>query len=68
MSWITRTQERLSDSVHATNDAFARQTGWSTTRTAWRSGLGTRLFRDPQFGQRRTEASTAAAQPTGAPR
>jgi hypothetical protein len=67
MSWITRLQERLSDRVHASGDAFARHAGWTTTRTAGRLGFGARVCRDVRFGQRRTQASRTA-QPRGAPR
>ena len=32
MSWITRLQQRLSDRLHAGDDAIARQAGWTTTQ------------------------------------
>jgi hypothetical protein len=65
MSWITRIQQRLSDSVHARGDAFAEQAGWTTTRTTGRFGFGARVYRDPRFDQRRAEAARAT-QPAGA--
>jgi hypothetical protein len=67
MNRITRLQQRLSDRVHARGDAFAEQAGWTTTTTRGRFGFGARVYRDPRFGQRRTEASKAA-KPIGAPR
>jgi hypothetical protein len=60
MHWIRRIQERLSDRVHAQGDAFAEQTGWTTTKTAGRLGFGARVYRDPRFGQRQAEAREAA--------
>jgi hypothetical protein len=62
MTWITRTQKRLSDRVHANGDAFAQQTGWTTTHTAGRFGFGARVYRDPRFSQPQPELQ-AAAQP-----
>jgi hypothetical protein len=67
MRCIRRIQERLSDRVHAHGDAFAEQTGWATTKTTGRLGFGTRVYRDPRFGQRQAGA-TEAAQRIGAPR
>ena len=52
MHWIRRIQERLSNRVHAQGDAFAEQTGWTTTKTAGRFGFGARVYRDPRFSQR----------------
>ena len=63
MSWITRVQQRLSDRVHAGGDAFARQAGWTTTRTAGRFGFGARVYRDPRFDLRRTETSRTRPTP-----
>jgi hypothetical protein len=67
MHWIRRIQERLSDRVHAQGDAFAEQTGWTTTKTPGGFGFGARVYRDPRFGQRQAGA-TEAARSTGAPR
>jgi len=67
MNLITRLQHRLSDRVHAQGDAFAGQAGWTTTKTTGRFGFGARVYRDPRFGQRQTEASRTA-QPAGASR
>jgi hypothetical protein len=66
MNPITRLQQRLSDRVHARGDAFAQQAGWTTTKTTGRLGFGARVYRDPRFAQRQTEAAKAA-QPTRAP-
>ena len=65
MSWLTRLQQRWSDRVHARGDAFAEQAGWTTTTTKGRFGFGARVYRDPRFGQRRTEAHRSA-ESTGA--
>jgi hypothetical protein len=43
---ITRWQQRLSGRLQA-GDTFARQAGWTITRTR----LGGRIYRDPRFGQ-----------------
>jgi hypothetical protein len=59
MTWITHLPQRLSDRVHARGDAFAEQAGWTTTTTAGRFGFGTRVYRDPRFGQRQAEAARA---------
>jgi hypothetical protein len=59
MHWIRRIQERLSDCVHAQGDAFAEQAGWATTKTAGRFGFGTRVYRDPRFGQPKAGTSPA---------
>ncbi len=67
MSWITRFQQRLSDRLWAEDDAFARQAGWTITKTTGRFGFGARVYRDPRFDQRQAEA-TRAAQSTGAHR
>jgi hypothetical protein len=64
MSWITRIQQQLSDSVHTRGDAFAEQAGWTTTRTTGRFGFGARVYRDPRFDQRAEAAREA--QPAGA--
>ena len=66
MHWIRRIQERLSDRVHTQGDAFAEQTGWTTTKTTGRLGFGARVYRDPRFAQRQAKASKTA-HPAGAP-
>jgi hypothetical protein len=67
MNRIARLQQRLSDRMHAKGDEFAQQAGWTTTTTTGRFGFGDRVYRDPRFGQRQTEASRPA-QPTEASR
>jgi hypothetical protein len=67
MSWIMRLQQRLSDRLHAGDDAVARQAGWTITKTRGRFGFAGRVYHDPRFGQRQAEASKTA-QPTGVPR
>jgi len=59
MNPITRLQQRLSDRVHARGDAFAQQAGWATTKTSGRFGFGARVYRDPRFGQQRSDAGSA---------
>ncbi len=49
---VARLQRQLSDRAHADGDAFARQHGWTITRTTGRLGFGARTYRDPRFGQR----------------
>ena len=39
--------ERLADLIHARNDQFAREMGWTVTRT----GLTGRTYRDPRLDQ-----------------
>jgi len=53
---VARLQRRLSDRVHADGDAFAREHGWTIATTSGRLGFGTRVYRDPRFGQRRAAA------------
>jgi hypothetical protein len=60
MSWIARLRQRLSDRLWAEDDAFARQAGWTITKTRGRFGVPGRVYRDPRFGQRRARATTTA--------
>jgi hypothetical protein len=60
MSWITRLQQRVSDRLWAEDDAFARQAGWTITKTRGRFGVQGRVYRDPRFRQRRAQATTTA--------
>jgi hypothetical protein len=48
--WIRRRQQELSDAVHAAEDERARDHGWEITKGTGRLGLGTRIYRDPRFG------------------
>jgi hypothetical protein len=60
MSWITRLRQRVSDRLWAEDDAFARQAGWTITKTGGRFGFQGRVYRDPRFSQRRAQATTTA--------
>ena len=60
MGWITRLRQRVSDRLWAEDDAFARQAGWTITKTRGRFGVEGRLYRDPRFRQRRAQATTTA--------
>jgi hypothetical protein len=60
MNWITRLRQRLSDRLWAEDDAFARQAGWTITKTRGRFGLQGRVYRDPRFSHRRARATTTA--------
>jgi hypothetical protein len=66
MSWITRLQQRLSVRPWAQDDAFARQAGWTVTKTRSRFGFEARVYHDPRFGQRQASADQTA-QTAGAP-
>ena len=58
---IPQLQRRLSDRMFADGDAFARQHGWTITKTSGRLGFGGRTYRDPRFDQRR--ATTRRGEP-----
>ena len=49
---IARFQRYLSDRVHASGDALAREDGWAITATTGRLGFGARCYRDPRFTSR----------------
>ena len=61
MGWITRLRQRVSDRLWAEDDAFARQAGWTITKTRGRFGVEGRVYRDPRFRQRRAQATTTAS-------
>jgi hypothetical protein len=67
MTRLTRLRQRLSDRLWADDDAFARQAGWTITKTRGRFGFQGRVYRDPRFSHRRARAATTA-QPATAPR
>lgn len=67
MSWITRLQQRLSDRLWAQDDAFARQAGWTVTKTTGRFGFEGRMYHDPRFGQRRIHGESAGPVPETGP-
>jgi hypothetical protein len=60
MNRRTRLQQRLSDRLWAEDDAFARQAGWTITKTRGRFGFQGRVYRDPRFSHRRAQATTTA--------
>jgi hypothetical protein len=60
MGWLTRLRQRVSDRLWAEDDAFARQAGWTITKTRGRFGLQGRVYRDPRFSHRRARATTTA--------
>ena len=66
MNRLTRLRQQLSDRLWAEDDAFARQAGWTITKTRGRFGLQGRVYRDPRFSQRRARATTTA-RPAKAP-
>jgi hypothetical protein len=66
MNRLTHLQQRLSDRLWAEDDAFARQAGWTITKTRGRFGFQGRVYRDPRFSQRRARA-TMTAPPAKAP-
>lgn len=49
---IAQHQHRLSDRLHASEDAAARQHGWDITVTTGRLGFGGRAYRDHRFATR----------------
>ena len=60
MTRLTRLRQRLSDRLWADDDAFARQAGWTITKTGGRFGFQGRVYRDPRFSQRRARETTTA--------
>jgi hypothetical protein len=66
MNRLTRLRQRVSDRLWAEDDAFARQAGWTITKTRGRFGVQGRVYRDPRFSQRRARA-TSTAPPAKAP-
>jgi hypothetical protein len=60
MHRLTRLRQRLSDRLWAEDDAFARQAGWTITKTRGRFGVQGRVYRDPRFSHRRARATTTA--------
>ena len=60
MNRLTRLRQQLSDRLWAEDDAFARQAGWTITKTRGRFGVQGRVYRDPRFSQRRARATTTA--------
>jgi hypothetical protein len=52
-------QQAISDRAHAAGDDFAREVGWTITRSTGRLGFGSRTYRDPRF------ADTAPCAPGG---
>ena len=60
MNRLTRLRQRVSDRLWAEDDAFARQAGWTITKTRGRFGVEGRVYRDPRFRQRRAQATTTA--------
>jgi hypothetical protein len=60
MGWLTRLRQRVSDRLWAEDDAFARQAGWTITKTRGRFGVQGRVYRDPRFSHRRARAATTA--------
>ena len=59
VGWIRRRQQELSDAVHAAGDELARDHGWEVTKGTGRLGFGTRIYRDPRFGDQRRVPSRA---------
>jgi hypothetical protein len=57
--WIRRRQQELSDAMHAAGDERARDHGWEITKGTGRLGFGTRIYRDPRFGDQRRVPSQA---------
>ena len=55
---IGNRQQAISDKAHAAADNFARQSGWTITRSTGRLGFGSRTYRDPRF-----DATCQAARP-----
>jgi hypothetical protein len=54
-AWVGRRQRELSDRVHVTGDAAARQYGWAITKNTGRLGFGARSYRDLRFDDRRQQ-------------
>lgn len=50
-AWIVRLQRQLSDRLFGEGDAFARRQGWEISKSTGRFGFGSRIYRDPRFGQ-----------------
>jgi len=49
---IARLQRQLSDCIHQSGDALARERGWDITTTTGRLGFAGRAYRDPRFAAR----------------
>ena len=47
--WIGRTQQAMSDRIHASGDVRALSRGWEITTATGPSGFGARACRDPRF-------------------
>ena len=58
--WVRRRQREVAAWVHAAGDDRARRHGWTVTETTGRFGFGTRVYRDPRFGDRRRQLSAGA--------
>jgi hypothetical protein len=59
-AWVRRRQSELCARVHAAGDERARRHGWTVTETTGRFGVGTRVYRDPRFDDRRRQLSARA--------